>query len=252
METRTGAVGWTVGLSLLVAAGCGSVRSVTSTVTSLVPGVDKQAGDKLKVGEKLQLKVSPEVALMLFRSVAEENGWEVKSVGDQRNIEGAVTGKFFRIETVQFVGGKRVMTGVFFNDKDDEDASHVTLGKPGSEDMYGLPIALADKMRASVADWRGEDALDVAETDAGLTPLDEALQGEPGQPEAWRAESEAESDAGEGSAGLDDDFGAELGEPDLTSLDDGDSLDLETDAAVEDVELSPEEEELIEAIDLDP
>lgn len=248
METRTGAVGWTVGLCLLVAAGCGSVRSVTSTVTSIVPGVDKPAGDKLEVGEKLELKVSPEVALMLFRSVAEENGWEVKSVGDQRNIEGAVTGKFFRIETVQFVGGKRVMTGVFFNDKDDEDASHVTLGKPGSEDMYGLPIALADKMRASVADWRGEDDLDVAETDAGLTPLDEALQGEPGQPEVWRAES----DAGEGSAGLDDDFGAELGEPDLTSLDDGDSLDLETDAAVEDVELSPEEEELIEAIDLDP
>lgn len=248
MATRTGTVGWTVGLSLLVAAGCGSVRSVTSTVTSIVPGVEKPAGDKLKVGEKLQLKVSPEVALMLFRSVAEENGWEVKSVGDQRNIEGAVTGKFFRIETVQFVGGKRVMTGVFFNDKDDEDASHVTLGKPGSEDMYGLPIALADKMRASVADWRGEDDLDVAETDAGLTPLDEALQGEPGQPEAWRAES----DAGEGSAGLDDDFGAELGEPDLTSLNDGDSLDLETDVAVEDVELSPEEEELIEAIDLDP
>lgn len=248
MATRTGAVGWTVGLSLLVAAGCGSVRSVTSTVTSIVPGVDKPAGDKLKVGEKLQLKVSPEVALMLFRSVAEENGWAVKSVGDQRNIEGAVTGKFFRIETVQFVGGRRVMTGVFFGDKDDEDASHVTLGKPGSEDMYGLPIALADKMRASVADWRGEDALDVAETDAGLTPLDEALQGEPGQPEAWRMES----DAGGGSARLDDDFGAELGEPDLTSLNDGDSLDLETDAAVEDVELSPEEEELIEAIDLDP
>lgn len=250
METRTGAVGWTVGLSLLVAAGCGSVRSVTSTVTSIVPGVDKQAEDKLKVGEKLQLKVSPEVALMLFRSVAEENGWEVKSVGDQRNIEGAVTGKFFRIETVQFVGGKRVMTGVFFNDKADEDGSHVTLGKPGSEDMYGLPIALADKMRAAVADWRGEDDLDVAETDAGLTPLDEALQGEPGQPEAWRAEGKAESDGG--SAGLDDDFGAELGEPDLTSLNDGDSLDLETDAAAGDVELSPEEEELIEAIDLDP
>ena len=251
MEIRTGAAVWTVGLSLLVAAGCGSVRSVTSTVTSIVPGVEKQAGDKLKVGEKLELKVSPEVALMLFRSVAEENGWEVKSVGDQRNIEGAVTGKFFRIETVQFVGGRRVMTGVFFSDKTDEDVSHVMLGKPGSEDMYGLPIALADKMRASVADWRGDD-LDVAETDAGLTPLDEALQGEPSQPAAWRAELEAESDVDEGSAGLDDDFGAELGETDLTSLNDGGSLDLETDAAVEDVELSPEEEELIEAIDLGP
>ena len=249
MEIRTRAVVWTVGLSLLVAAGCGSVRSVTSTVTSIVPGVEKQAGDKLKVGEKLELKVSPEVALMLFRSVAEENGWEVKSVGDQRNIEGAVTGKFFRIETVQFVGGRRVMTGVFFSDKTDEDVSHVMLGKPGSEDMYGLPIALADKMRASVADWRGDD-LDVAETDTGLTPLDEALQGEPSQPAAWRAELEAESERG--SAGLDDDFGAELGETDLTSLNDGGSLDLETDAAVEDVELSPEEEELIEAIDLDP
>ena len=251
METRTRAAVWTVGLSLLVAAGCGSVRSVTSTVTSIVPGVEKQAGDKLKVGEKLELKVPPEVALMLFRSVAEENGWEVKSVGDQRNIEGAVTGKFFRIETVQFVGGRRVMTGVFFSDKTDEDVSHVMLGKPGSEDMYGLPIALADKMRASVADWRGDD-LDVAETDAGLTPLDEALQGESSQPEAWRAELEAESDVDEGSAGLDDDFGAELGETDLTSLNDGGSLDLETDAAVEDVELSPEEEELIEAIDLGP
>lgn len=250
METGTRVAVWAVGLSLLVVAGCGSVsvRSVTSTVTSIVPGVEKKAGDKLKVGEKLQLKVSPEIALMLFRSVAEENGWEVKSVGDQRNIEGAVTGKFFRIETVQFVGGRRVMTGVFFSDKADDDVSHVTLGKPGSEDMYGLPIALADKMRAAVAEWTGEDALDVAETDSELTPLDEALQGEPSRPEAWRAESEAESD--EIAAGLDDDFGAELGESDLTSLDDG--LDSELSSAVEDVELSPEEEELIEAIDLGP
>lgn len=248
METGTRVAVWAVGLSLLVVAGCGSVRSVTSTVTSIVPGVEKKAGDKLKVGEKLQLKVSPEIALMLFRSVAEENGWEVKSVGDQRNIEGAVTGKFFRIETVQFVGGRRVMTGVFFSDKADEDVSHVTLGKPGSEDMYGLPIALADKMRAAVAEWTGEDALDVAETDSELTPLDEALQGEPSRPEAWRAELEAESD--EISPGLDDDFGAELGESDLTSLDDG--LDPEVSSAVEDVELSPEEEELIKAIDLGP
>lgn len=248
METGTRVAVWAVGLSLLVVAGCGSVRSVTSTVTSIVPGVEKKAGDKLKVGEKLQLKVSPEIALMLFRSVAEENGWEVKSVGDQRNIEGAVTGKFFRIETVQFVGGRRVMTGVFFSDKADEDVSQVTLGKPGSEDAYGLPIALAGKMRAAVAEWTGEDALDVAETDSELTPLDEALQGEPSRPEAWRAELEAESD--EIAAGLDDDFGAELGESDLTSLDDG--LDPALSSAVEDMELSPEEEELIEAIDLGP
>lgn len=246
-----------VGLSLLLAVGCGGVAS---TVTSIVPGIQKKPEEKIKVGEKLHLNVSPEVALMLFQAVAEENGWEVKSAGDQRNIEGAVTGKFFRIETVQFVGGRRVMTGVFFKDKADDEISYVIMGKPGSEDMYGIPVTLVDKMRTAVAEWTGEteDSMesDPAVADSELSPLDEVF----GSAEYLESDSDREPAtgfaAGTGSESeftLDTSPGDDLEKTELLSLEDGKNLDLDAEpngAVFDDMELSPEEEEIIEAIDL--
>ena len=75
---------WTVSLSFLGLVSCGSVKSTVSSVSAIIPGVEPpKKEERIKAGEKLNLNVSPQMALMLFRDVAEENGWEVSALGDQ-------------------------------------------------------------------------------------------------------------------------------------------------------------------------
>ncbi len=233
--TRT--VVLTVSLSLLGLVSCGSVKSTVSSMSAIIPGVEPKKEERIKAGEKLNLKVPPQVALMLFQDVAKENGWEVSNRGDQRNINGEVTGKFFRVETVQFVGGRRIMSGVFFKEKDDEEASYVTMGKPGTEVEYGIPTALVRPMLAAVAEWTGEvDETFAAEEDAEtLSPLESALGGD------FEEESEAALEEQ-----------TEFEETEFSALEEALGSDSVEDDALEDIELSPEEEELLEEIELGP
>ena len=144
-----------------------------------MPG-EKKPEEKIKAGKRLHLKVPPQVALMLFQDVAPKNDWKVLSAGDQKDINGEVKGKFFRVETIKFVGGRRVMSGVFFKEDDDEEKSYVTMGKPSTDVEYGIPLALVKPMQAAVAEWAGErderDELD--ELDDEESPLEEALSGD--------------------------------------------------------------------------
>ena len=229
---------WAVSLSFLGLVSCGSVKSTVSSVSTIIPGVEqKEKEERIKAGEKLNLNVSPQMALMLFRDVAEENGWEVSAMGDQRNINGEVTGKFFRVETVQFVGGRRIMSGVFFKDKDDDEASYVTMGKPGPEAAYGIPTPLARPLLASIAEWTGEtdETFETVEDATEWSPLEEAL----GEDFEEREEAALEE--------LD-----EFEETEFSALEENLDSDPAEDYALEDVELSPEEEEILEEIELGP
>ncbi len=228
---------WIVSLSFLGLVSCGSVKSTVSSVSTIIPGVEPKKEERIKAGEKLNLNVSPQMALMLFRDVAEENGWEVSALGDQRNINGEVTGKFFRVETVQFVGGRRIMSGVFFKDKDDDEASYVTMGKPGPEAAYGIPTALARPLLASIAEWTGEtdETFETVEDETEWSPLEEAL----GEDFEERDESELEEQD-------------EFEETEFSALEEDLDSDPAEDYALEDVELSPEEEEILEEIELGP
>ena len=230
-----------VSLSLLSLVSCGSMKS---TVSSIIPGGEKKEEEKIKAGKKLNLNVPPQVALMLFQGVATENGWEVRSAGDQRSINGEVTGKFFRVETVQFVGGRRTMTGVFFKEKEDDETSYVTMGKPGTEVEYGIPIALVRPMLAAVAEWTGEvDETFEAEEDAAAeperSPLEEAL-----------GEDLAEESAAE--PGGENEFEETEFSSEFSSLDEILDHDFEEDAELKERELSPEEEGILEEMELDP
>lgn len=229
---------WTVSLSFLGLVSCGSVKSTVSSVSAIIPGVEPpKKEERIKAGEKLNLNVSPQMALMLFRDVAEENGWEVSAMGDQRNINGEVTGKFFRVETIQFVGGRRIMSGVFFKEKDDDEASYVTMGKPGPEAAYGIPTALARPLLASIAEWTGEadETIETVEDATEWSPLEEALGEDFEEREEATLEERDEFEDTEFSA-----FEETLGS------------DSEEDDALADVELSPEEEEILEEIELGP
>ena len=227
----------TVSLSVLGLVSCGSVKSTVSSMSAIIPGVEPKKEERIKAGEKLNLKVPPQVALMLFQDVATENGWKISNRGDQRNINGEVTGKFFRVETVQFVGGRRTMAGVFFKEKDDAEASYVTMGKPGTEVEYGIPTALVRPMLAAVAEWTGEvDETFAAEEDAETpSPLESALGGD----------FEEESDAA-----LEEQD--EFEETEFSALEEALGSDSAEDDTLEDIELSPEEEEILEEIDLGP
>ncbi len=233
-------------LGLMSITGCSSVKSAAS---ALMPG-EKKPEEKIKVGARLHLKVPPQVALILFQDVASKNDWKVLNAGDQRDINGEVKGKFFRVETIQFVGGRRIMSGVFFKEKDDDETSYVTMGKPGADVEYGIPLALVKPMQAAVAEWTGEpeerDELDERDgRDDEAISLEEALRGDPwaGGPDERDDEDSPLEEALSG-----DEWAGELDELDeLDGLDELDELDG-LDELDELDELDDEESPLEEAL----
>lgn len=112
-----------------------------STVRSVVPGLKSESSGP-EVGEKLKLRISPDEAVRILDDVAEANGWYLVSVGDQHDMQGG-RGKYFRLETDRFIGGRKEMAGVFFNDT---NGSYVVVGKHDS----GLPQELVPAFMAAV------------------------------------------------------------------------------------------------------
>lgn len=121
----------------LFSFGCNPVK----TVQSVVPGLQSKSSEP-EVGEKLKLRISPEEAVQVLDDVAAENGWYLVSVGDQQDMQGR-RGKYFRLETDRFIGGRKEMAGVFFSDA---AGSYVIIGKYAT----GLPQELVPAFLAAV------------------------------------------------------------------------------------------------------
>ena len=119
-----------------------------STVKSLVPGMGKDKSAAADSGEHLHLSVPPEEAVAILREVAPQNGWQVVSTGDQFDMQGS-RGKYFRLETDRFIGGKKSVSGVFFSEP---SGTYVIVGKQDT----GLPEALAAPLTAAVEARRRE------------------------------------------------------------------------------------------------
>ena len=122
-------------LGFIHCAGC-------STVKSVVPGMGSDSPPGAAAGEKLHFKVTPEEAVTILREVAPQNGWQVASTGDQFDLQG-LRGKYFRLETEKFLGGRKSVSGVFFSEP---AGSYVIVGKGDT----GLPEALTAPFMAAV------------------------------------------------------------------------------------------------------
>ena len=121
----------------LFSLGCNPIR----TVQSVVPGLKSESSEP-EVGEKLKLQIPPDEAVRVLDDVAAENGWYLVSVGDQHDMQGR-RGKYFRLETDRFIGGRKQMAGVFFSDA---AGSYVLVGKYDT----GLPQELVPAFMAAV------------------------------------------------------------------------------------------------------
>ena len=129
-------------LSLLLSVSlCSLACNPVRTVRSVVPGLKSESSGP-DVGEKLKLQIPPEEAIKVLDEVAAQNGWHLVSVGDQHDMQGR-RGKYFRLETDRFIGGRKQMAGVFFSDA---AGSYVIVGKYDS----GLPQELVPAFLAAV------------------------------------------------------------------------------------------------------
>lgn len=126
-------------LCLVVLTACNPVRMATNAVGLTEKGVT--------AGEKVHLKVPPEQAVRILDEVAAQHGWSIVSVGDQFDMQGQ-RGKYFRMETTRFIGGRKEMSGVFFNEP---EGSYVIVGKNDA----GLPEELVQPFLAAVNEQGG-------------------------------------------------------------------------------------------------
>lgn len=126
----------------LLSLACNPIR----TVQSVVPGLKSESSGP-GVGEKLKLQIPPDEAVKILDEVAAQNGWYLVSVGDQHDMQGR-RGKYFRLETDRFIGGRKQMAGVFFSDA---AGSYVLIGKYDT----GLPQELVPAFVAAVQQQSG-------------------------------------------------------------------------------------------------
>lgn len=120
---------------LVYLTSCGTARSV-------IPGLKKENSGGTAAGEKLHVKVPPEEAITILDEVAAQNGWQIATVGDQYDMQG-LRGKYFRMETTRFLGGRKEVSGVFFSEP---GGSYVVVGKSDT----GLPEDLVTPFLAAV------------------------------------------------------------------------------------------------------
>jgi hypothetical protein len=78
----------------------------------------------------------------ILDEVAAQHGWSIVSVGDQYDMQGQ-RGKYFRMETSRFIGGRKEMSGVFFTEP---EGSYVVVGKNDA----GLPEEIVEPFLAAV------------------------------------------------------------------------------------------------------
>jgi hypothetical protein len=126
---------WTLTfLCCVYGTACNPVRMATNAVGLTEKGIE--------AGQKVHLRVPPEQAVRILDEVAAEHGWSIVSVGDQYDMQGQ-RGKYFRMETTRFIGGRKEMSGVFFTDP---EGSYVIVGKTDA----GLPEEIVEPFLAAV------------------------------------------------------------------------------------------------------
>ena len=126
---------WTLTfLCCVYGTACNPVRMATNAVGLTEKGIE--------AGQKVHLRVPPEQAVRILDEVAAEHGWSVVSVGDQYDMQGQ-RGKYFRMETTRFIGGRKEMSGVFFTEP---EGSYVVVGKTDA----GLPEEIVEPFLAAV------------------------------------------------------------------------------------------------------
>ena len=121
-------------LCCVYSTACNPVRMATNAVGLTEKGVE--------AGQKVHLSVPPEQAVRILDEVAAQNGWSIVSVGDQYDMQGQ-RGKYFRMETTRFIGGRKEMSGVFFTEP---EGSYVVVGKNDA----GLPEEIVEPFLAAV------------------------------------------------------------------------------------------------------
>jgi hypothetical protein len=134
-SSRTAAYFFILSLSLTHLTSC-------STIKSVIPGMGSDNPPGASAGERLHFKVTPEEAIAILREVAPQNGWQLASTGDQFDLRG-LRGKYFRVETEKFLGGRKSMSGVFFSEP---DGAYVVVGKSDT----GLPQELSGPFMVAV------------------------------------------------------------------------------------------------------
>ena len=126
---------WTLTfLCCVYSTACNPVRMATNAVGLTEKGIE--------AGQKVHLRVPPEQAVRILDEVAAQNGWSIVSVGDQYDMQGQ-RGKYFRMETSRFIGGRKEMSGVFFAEP---EGSYVVVGKTDA----GLPEEIVEPFLAAV------------------------------------------------------------------------------------------------------
>jgi hypothetical protein len=129
------------GIALL----CGWLFSFSGcrTVKSVVPGLGNGSSAG---GDRQHLPVTSEEAVVILSEIAPQHGWEVVSTGDEFDINGP-RGKYFRLEIDRTIGGKKSVSGVFYNET---NGCYVIVS-----DKNGLPEALVEPLIAAVKDRKG-------------------------------------------------------------------------------------------------
>lgn len=122
---------------------CNPVRIATDKMGLTEKGI--------QAGEKIHLKVPPDQAIRILDDIASQHGWSIVSVGDQYDMQGQ-RGKYYRMETTRFIGGRKEMSGVFFNEP---EGCFTIVGKNDA----GLPDDLVEPFLAAVtAHVNGENS----------------------------------------------------------------------------------------------
>ena len=166
---------------VLLLTGCGSVQSAASVVpgASYIPGLAEDESGEPKEGDKLHLKIAPDDALVILSEVAPQHGWTLAAVGEQHDLQG-LRGKYFRLETMRFLGGATEMNGVFFIEP---EGAYVVVGKRHTglpEELVGPFIAAVKEKTGTVVSGAGT-ATDEAKTTSEETkaaPEEEKLGAE--------------------------------------------------------------------------
>jgi len=184
-HVREAVLGMVLGAVCVVGmSGCSSVQSAASAVpgASYIPGLSEDESGEPKEGDKLHLKISPDDALVILSEVAPQHGWKLAAVGEQHDLQG-LRGKYFRLETIRFLGGATEMNGVFFLE---EGGAYVIVGKRHTglpEELVTPFISAVRERTGTIVSGAGTVANEVEPASDGVKSAAEEKQSEDGEVE---------------------------------------------------------------------
>lgn len=131
-------------MALFFIASCSSAPStVESAVQRILTGEEPE--DETYAGQQ-HFPVTPQEAVDFLVDVAPRHGWEVVSTGDEYDAY-RKRGKFFRLEADEAISGKKVVSGVFY---EEGTGAYVRISENN-----GLPETLVDPLIAEIKEKKG-------------------------------------------------------------------------------------------------